>query len=174
MRLRYDRNLKSLEGGHKHLISPIIEKILLANEGELFIEGHKVATVRTENTCLHAIMILNTVGYSSVPVLDREGRVAGKISAPLIFSGIKEELCYNWDKLAERRVSEDMSTDVAVRDHGCQLEDILHDLVNHSFICLVDESGFFRGIITRKEILKRVNFLAHEFEHKLEEMSKQG
>ncbi len=150
------------------LISQIIEDILLDHEEQLYIEGHKVATVRAENTCLHALMILNSVGYSSIPVLDREGRVAGQISSPLIMSGIKDEVRYDWDLLSERRVSDDMSTDVAVRDRDCPLEDILHDLVNHSFICLVDENGFFRGIITRREILKRFNYLAHEFDHYLE------
>ncbi|MDO5734277.1 MAG: cyclic-di-AMP-binding protein CbpB [Eubacteriales bacterium] len=146
------------------MISQIIEDILLDHEENLIIDGHKVATVRAENTCLHALMILNSVGYSSIPVLDREGRVAGQISTPLIFSGIKDELQYNWDKLAERRVSEVMSTNVAVLDENCALEDILHNLVNHSFLCLVDSGGFFRGIITRRELLKRVNYLAHEFD----------
>ncbi len=44
------------------------------------------------------------------------------------------------------------------------LEDILHLLVNRSFLPRVDEQGIFCGIITRKEILKAVNHLVHRLE----------
>lgn len=152
------------------VISPIIEELLLASDEEFVIPGHQVATVRAENTCLHALMVLNSVGYSAIPVLDRDGRVAGQISSPMIFSGIKDELNYNWDQLSERRVSDVLSTDLGVIDQNFALEDVLHLLVNHSFICVVDEAGFFRGIVTRKQLLKRVNFLAHEYDNYIEDL----
>lgn len=153
------------------VISPIIEDLLLAPDEEFVIPGHQVATVRAENTCLHALMVLNSVGYSAIPVLDRDGRVAGQISSPMIFSGIKDELNYNWDQLSERRVSEVLSTELGVIDQNFELEDVLHMLVDNSFICVVDDEGFFRGIVTRKQLLKRVNFLAHEYDHYIEELT---
>ncbi len=37
-------------------------------------------------------------------------------------------------------------------------------LVDQNYLCVVDKNGIFRGIITRKTLLKRINYMAHEFE----------
>lgn len=43
-------------------------------------------------------------------------------------------------------------------------EEVLHLLVDASFLPVVDDNQRFKGIITRKEILKAVNHMAHELE----------
>ena len=42
------------------------------------------------------------------------------------------------------------------------MEDVLRDLVDQSFICITNENQEFLGIVTRKEVLKRINFMVHE------------
>jgi len=42
-----------------------------------------------------------------------------------------------------------------------KLETILNYLVDEPFIPLVDDQKVFQGIITRRELLKRINFMAH-------------
>lgn len=144
------------------MIHESIENLLLLNDDDFVIDASVCATVRSENTLLHALMLLSTVGYGEIPVLDKEQKLLGVISMPLIINGIKDNVQYNWDELAGRKVSEVMNTHVGIVRMPIVLEDILHELANHNFVCVVDSDGIFKGIITRKEILTRVNFLAHE------------
>ncbi|GMC04309.1 hypothetical protein K4E_18530 [Enterococcus thailandicus] len=43
---------------------------------------------------------------------------------------------------------------------------MLHLLVNSPFLPVVTEEKVFKGIITRKELLKAVNFMVHELERR--------
>ena len=45
------------------------------------------------------------------------------------------------------------------------LNEVMHKLVNNPFLPVVDSQGIFKGIITRKSILKAVNSLLHDFTH---------
>jgi predicted transcriptional regulator len=45
--------------------------------------------------------------------------------------------------------------------------------VDSNFIPVVDNEGVFEGIVTRKEILKSVNHLAHELELKYDVTEKE-
>ena len=53
-----------------------------------------------------------------------------------------------------------------------RLTDVLHKLVDESFLPVVDAEGIFQGIITRKSILKAVNALLHDFSKEYEIRSK--
>lgn len=44
------------------------------------------------------------------------------------------------------------------------MEEILHLLVDQTFLAVVDEEGVFTGILTRREVMKAVNYLAHDLE----------
>ena len=44
-----------------------------------------------------------------------------------------------------------------------KIADVLHKLVDESFLPVVDKKQHFYGIITRKSILKAVNSLMHTF-----------
>ena len=89
-----------------------------------------VATIRTENTLLHALMVLSSVGYSSIPVLDNKGHLKGILSLALIINGIKSTENYDWDQLAERQVHEIMETKPPRVLPSADLEDVLHLLVD--------------------------------------------
>lgn len=145
------------------MIHESIENLLLLNNDDFVIDASVCATVRSENTLLHALMLLSTVGYGEIPVLDNEQKLLGVVSMPLILNGIKDNVQYNWDQLADHKVSEVMNTRIGIVRAPVVLEDVLHELANHNFACVVNQEGVFKGIITRKEILTRVNFLAHEF-----------
>ena len=53
-----------------------------------------------------------------------------------------------------------MTSDVmeTVEDNA-SLNEVMHKLVNNPFLPVVDSQGIFKGIITRKSILKAVNSL---------------
>jgi CBS domain-containing protein len=46
--------------------------------------------------------------------------------------------------------------------------EVLHKLVEESFLPVVSEDGIFEGIITRKSILKAINSLMHNFSNEYE------
>ncbi|MFR7019232.1 CBS domain-containing protein, partial [Streptococcus pneumoniae] len=48
------------------------------------------------------------------------------------------------------------------------ITEVLHKLVDESFLPVVDSEGIFQGIITRKSILKAVNALLHDFSKEYE------
>ena len=70
-----------------------------------------------------------------------------------------------FEALETLKVRDVMDTKVPIVDESVDLEDILRNLIDYSFLCLADESGVFKGIVTRKEILSRVNHLVHELHH---------
>jgi predicted transcriptional regulator len=67
-----------------------------------------------------------------------------------------------FEALETLKVKDVMDTNVPIMDESDELEDVLRNLIDHSFLCLADEQGVFKGIVTRKEILSRVNHLVHE------------
>ncbi len=143
------------------MINEHVENLMLNQGDALMISADKVATVRKENTLLHALMILQNVGYASVPVVDNKQKLQGVLRMPDIIKGIQDSLDYNWDLLAEKKVGDVISVDHSVVVGTPDLEDILHSLVDHNYVNVVDEQGVFQGIITRKAILTRMNFMAH-------------
>ena len=147
------------------MINKDIEQLMMDDDHPLMIRSEDVATVRMENTLLHATMVLSTVGYSSIPVLDNNHRLQGVVTMPMIIEGIKDQVAYSWDLLADKRIEDVVSTDFSCAQKGVDLEDILHQLINHNYVCIVDDEGVFLGIITRKNILKRVNHLVHELDN---------
>ena len=68
------------------------------------------------------------------------------------------------EKLNEFTVADVMEVNVPVIGESWDLEEVLHLLVDASFLPVVDDNQRFKGIITRKEILKAVNHMAHELE----------
>lgn len=146
------------------MIGKHIGKFLLDSDDPFIVTADRVATVRTENNLLHALTLLSSLGYSSVPVLDVEGKLQGQITLALIISGIKAIPSYDWESLQTKTVAEVMDKEAGKVTDNAELEDVLHLLVNHNYVSVVDKKGAFLGIVTRKGILRRLNRLAHEFE----------
>lgn len=146
------------------MIGKHIGKFLLESDDPFIVTADNVATVRTENNLLHALTILSTLGYSSIPVLDMEGKLKGQVTLADIICGIKAIPTYDWESLQTRTVAEVMNVSPGyVYDDG-KLEDVLNQLVSHNYVAVIDKTGCFLGIVTRKMMLRRINKLAHEFE----------
>ncbi len=158
------------------MINKQIEKLLLCDEHSLMINSEDVATVRTENSLLHAMMILTNVGYSSVPVLDKEHKLQGVVTLPRIIDGIKNQVSYDFDQLSEQKVEDVLCSDCndfSIIEENANLEEILRQLVSHNYVCIVDQENVFLGIVTRKTILKRFNYLVHEIDNRFELIKKE-
>ncbi len=146
------------------MINERIEQLLLLCDDSLIISADLCATVREENNVLHALMLLSTVGHSEIPVLNKDRQIVGLINMPLILQGIKTDTRYLWDRLEKLNVRDVMCKKVGIVRFPIVLEDVLHELVNHNFVSVANKEGVFQGIITRKELLSRINFLAHQMD----------
>ena len=65
-----------------------------------------------------------------------------------------------------------METNFPTITFETEIEDVLNALVDHSFLCITNDEKEFVGIVTRKEVLKRVNYMVHELNHNYELVEK--
>ncbi len=146
------------------MISERMEKMLVNDVEDLVKPASEVAVVGDQNTLDHALLLMTTNKYSVVPVIDHKSRLKGLISMPLIMEAIIDIEDVQFDKLAEFKVAEVMSTDFPVETMDFELEDVLRTLIHNAFISIVDDEGVLLGIITRHELLTGLNRIVHNFE----------
>lgn len=148
------------------LIGKYIEEILRENEDTFIVPANNVATLLYTHPLEHALLILSTVGYAKIPVLDKHDRLIGLVSLANIVEKMMGLTGFDYELITNLTVADVMEVNVPTVQHSEDLEDILHLLVDASFLPVVDEQQIFQGIITRKEILKSVNHLVHEIERR--------
>ncbi|MFC6346301.1 cyclic-di-AMP-binding protein CbpB [Vagococcus carniphilus] len=155
------------------MIGNAVKSIFLENEENLLINGDNVATLTDTNNLEHALLVLTNIGYSKIPVLNKEQQLVGLISLSNVVSEMFDTESINPERLAEIKVSDVMDKNVKATMLPFNIEKILNLLVDGNFIPVVDDKEKFLGIITRKEILKSVNHLAHELELKYDVYEKE-
>ncbi|WP_430612770.1 cyclic-di-AMP-binding protein CbpB [Enterococcus sp. DIV0876] len=155
------------------MIGPTVEKILLENQENFLVPAENVASVFYNHPLSHALLVLSKVGYSKIPVLDSEDHLVGLISLSNIVEKMMDLTGFSMDNIEGLTVADVMEVNVACIKSDGDLEDMLHLLVDQAFLPIVDEDKVFVGIMTRKEILKSVNHLAHELERRYMLISKE-
>ena len=148
------------------MISPAIEQLMMEHEETMMIPAENVANVMKEHPLEHALLLLSQAGYSTIPVLDKEDHFVGLLSLNDIVKKMLWIDGIDTSNLEELTVADVMKTDVAVMRPDAELEDILHLLVDASFLPVLDHNGVFCGIVTRREILKAVHYTFHAFQRK--------
>ena len=144
------------------LIHKKIQELLLEDRDKLFIDAEKVAILQEDHTLEHAMLVLTTVRYSLIPVLNKENKIVGLISLAMILHKITGVEQIHMNQLGKYKVRDVMRTEFPIIHQDTQVEDVLNELVDESFICIGNEEDEFVGIVTRKELLKRINFMVHE------------
>ncbi len=157
-------------GGY-HLIGAKTEQLLLENQDNLVIPAENVATVLYTHGLEHALLVLSKVGYNQIPVLDHEDRFIGVIGLSDVVNKMMGLTGLDVSALENLTVADVMEVNIPCITHN-DVEEILHQLVNRPFLPQVDETGVFTGIVTRKEILKSVNHLAHQLERRYDLIEK--
>ena len=146
------------------MISEKMEKMLVEDIEELVKPASEVAVVGANNTLDHALLLMTSNKYSLVPVIDHKSRLKGLISMPLIMEAIIDIEDVQFNKLAELKVEDVMTTNYPVETMDFELEDVLRTLIHNAFISIVDDDGVLIGIITRHELLTGLNRIVHNFE----------
>lgn len=150
------------------MIGPVVGSMLLESKDEFMIDGDRIATVMDTNPLSHALLVLSKVRYSKIPVLDKEDHFVGLIGLSDIVDEMFDLTSIDPNNLDDKKVSDVMETGLPTLHKDFELEDLLHLMVDHPFIPVVDTDNHFQGIYTRREVLKAVNRLAHQLEVKNE------
>lgn len=149
------------------MITKEFELFLLEQEETFLTPAEKLAALIDSHNADHAILVLSQITYSRIPVVTYDRRFVGTI-------GLRDILAYQMEQglTDEQMASTDIvhmtKKDVAVVAPDYNITEVLHKLVDEPFLPVVDDEGMFKGIITRKSILKAVNALLHEFNKEYE------
>ena len=153
------------------MIAKEFEQFLLEQEETFLTPAENLAVLIDSHNADHAILLLSQMTYTRVPVVTDEKEFVGTI-------GLRDILAYQMEQglsqeaMADTDIVHMTKKDVAVVEPDYRLTDVLHKLVDESFLPVVDAEGIFQGIITRKSILKAVNALLHDFSKEYEIRSK--
>lgn len=147
------------------MIGKNIEKMFKEPTENIMIPASDVAIVREYDSLVHAILVLSSSGYQTIPVLDDENRVRGLISISNIVTSTEDLSIFDEDKLAQIKVNKVMNQVVPILFDNYNLEDVLRLIINNNFICITHKNGYFLGIIPRKIILERFTNIAHNLEN---------
>ena len=122
---------------------------------EYIIPAEKVAHVQVGNNAEHALLVLTKTGYSSIPVLDAEDRLKGLLSMRTVTDSILGLAHIEYERLPDLRVDEIMRTEIHTIRSTDTFQRGLDLLIDHPFVCVIEENGTFTGILTRRVILKQ-------------------
>ncbi|PKR86880.1 cyclic-di-AMP-binding protein CbpB [Heyndrickxia camelliae] len=132
---------------------------------DFMIPSEKVAHVQVGNSLEHALLVLTKSGYSAIPVLDAKFKLHGLISSSLITESILGLERIEFEKLSDYKVENVMTKRIPRVKLDDQFEKALGLLIDHPFLCVEDDEGYFAGIFTRRALLKELNHHIHKLNH---------
>ncbi len=130
---------------------------------ELMIPSERVAHVQVGNNLEHALLVLTKSGYTAIPVLDPHYRLHGLISTPIIMDSILGLERIEFEDLEKKRVEEVMKISIPRIKISASLQICLDLLVNHPFLCVETDDGYFEGILPRSTVLNQLNKVVKRF-----------
>ena len=123
----------------------------------LFFLTHKseVAYIFEDETLRQTVEKMEHRKFSCIPILSMDGKYTGTISEGDLLWGIKRL------NLTDIRSMESVPIMAIPRRAtykpvhvNSNMEDLLDRAINQNYVPVVDDNGYFIGIITRKEIIK--------------------
>lgn len=145
------------------MIEKHLQQLLLQRQEKFMIPASLVATVNVNNILDHAFLVLTKDRYAKIIVIDNDNHYRGQLSLAMITDQLLETERINIDKLNQLTVADVMQTDAPVIKDPYNVEENLHLMIDQSFLPVVDAQKHFCGIVTRRELLKAVNYTFHEF-----------
>lgn len=109
-----------------------------------------------------ALELLKNVRYSSVPLLDEHGYYLGTITEGDLLWYLEAAAVHA--EAMEKPISDiKRLRDYKVSHIDVDIDELFVVAINQNYIPIVDDRGFFIGIITRKEIITYYNTLLKEY-----------
>lgn len=146
------------------MIAKAAQRMIGERESKFLIPSEIVANVQEDNYLDHAFLVLTKVKYAKIPVLDSKQHFKGLLSLAMITDTMLGLNGIDPSRLSRMKVKEVMQKDVPVITLPYNIEEIMHLLINQPFLVVIDDEGCFTGIVTRREIMKSVNYMIHNLE----------
>lgn len=115
----------------------------------------EVAYIFEDETLRQTVKKMEHRKFSCIPLLSMDGRYIGTISEGDLLWGLKRL------NTMDVKEMEDISIMTIPRratykpvHANADMEDLLDRAINQNYVPVIDDQGFFIGIITRKEIIK--------------------
>ena len=149
------------------MIAKEFETFLLGQEETFLTPAKNLAVLIDTHNADHATLLLSQMTYTRVPVVTDEKQFVGTI-------GLRDIMAYQMEHDLSQEIMADIDIihmtrkDVAVVAPDFTITEVLHKLVDESFLPVVDENGIFFFFFTRKSILKVVIALLHDFSKEYE------
>lgn len=144
------------------MIAKEFESFLLDHLANYLIPADQVAIFIDSHNADHVLLLMTSTGYSRVPVLTKDKHYVGTIAISDIIRYQEEHHLQDWE-MVNLDVGPIATDVIATVSDQASLTEVMHKLVDNPFLPVVDSEGIFKGIITRKSILKAVNSLLHDF-----------
>lgn len=153
------------------MIAKEFEVFLTEYTDHFLVPAKDLAIVVGTHNMDHVLLLMMSNGYSRIPVIDKEKRYLGTVSISDIMNYQSENELTD-DALGKTDVALAVSDIIETISPNASLTEIMHKLVDNSFLPVLDEETQFLGIVTRRSILKAVNALLHEFTEDYDIVSK--
>ncbi len=116
-----------------------------------------VAYLTDQDTLRNVLEKMEYHHYSAIPILSKEGKYIGTITEGDLLWEIKNHFGLNLREAEKVKLSElKMNKHYNPVDISSSMEDLLKKALSRSFVPVVDDYGYFIGIIRRHEL---VNYL---------------
>lgn len=114
----------------------------------------EVAHIHDYHTLRQAMEIMEYHKYSSVPIINREGKYIGTITEGDLLWGLKKLNVLNLKNAESMSVMQiDRRMDYRPVRADARIEDLIDKAMDQNFVPVVDDQKNFIGIITRKDII---------------------
>ena len=114
-----------------------------------------VAFIYSDANLREAIDLMEAHRYSALPILTKQGRYAGTLTEGDLLWYMKSHMNQSLKDMELISIMEvKRRQDNSPVNAGAKMEDLLDKAINQNYVPVVDDQGYFIGIITRKEIIK--------------------
>lgn len=115
-----------------------------------------VSYLFSDFTVRQALEKMERVRYSIIPIIDREGFYIGTISEGDFLWKIKAQEDFSVKKAEEMKIADiKVNRSYKAININQDVEDLISLALDQNFVPVVDDRGFFIGIVTRKDIIEQ-------------------
>lgn len=114
----------------------------------------ELAYIFDYHTVRQALEIMEYHKYSSVPILNKEGKYVGSITEGDLLWGLKRKWVLNIKEAEDISIMKiDRRLDYQCVTAKSDMEDLIGKAMEQNFVPVVDDEKHFIGIITRRDII---------------------
>ena len=100
----------------------------------------------------YALYKMKEAGFKEIPVLTKQGNYCGTVTEGDFLWNLLDGTLNQQDKV--RNIVRQTNPPIRIME---TVENLMERIINNNFVPVVDDRGFFCGIVTRKNIMQYIN-----------------